>query len=101
MAEILASLLLVYDKILAVCAFKAVILASFDDVYDNTDDENEFNAVNLASVLLVKFRIDAEKLFNAPTPASEPVMSDMSMPFNVNEPVIAALCIIICYLYLI
>jgi hypothetical protein len=80
MAAILASLLLVYDKILAVCAFKAVNLASFDAVYDNIDDENEFNAS---------------------TPASEPVMSEMSMPFNVNEPVIAALCIIICYLYLI
>lgn len=50
------------------------------------------------SLLPVYVFIEEEKAFKALIDASEPVISPMSIPFSVNEPVMTALCINICYL---
>jgi hypothetical protein len=70
------SLLAVYVKILELNVCKAFIFVLLLAVYDSIDDE---------------------KLFRDATEASELVISDISIPLYVSEPVIAALCINICY----
>jgi hypothetical protein len=49
----------------------------------------------------VKAFIEAENWFKLPICASDPVMSPISTPLSVNEPVTLALCINISYYYLI
>ena len=73
---LVVSLLAVYVKILELNVCKAFILVLLLPVYMFTEAENEFKA---------------------PIDTSEPVMSPMSIPFNISEPVTCALCINICY----